>query len=181
VISEATYGNSNAFQPSLKDAERHLQMVVKNTVERGGICVIPAFAVGRSQEVMIVLEESIRRGLIPEVPVYLDGMIWEATAIHATHPEYLNNDLRKLIFQKGQNPFLSECFKPVDSHDMRQKIIQNPHPCVILATSGMMNGGPVMEYFKAFAEEPRNSLVFVGTRLMEQSDVESRKDGKKFR
>jgi hypothetical protein len=162
VVSEATYGNSNAFQPALKDAERHLQMVVKNTVERGGICVIPAFAVGRSQEVMIVLEESIRKGLIPEVPVYLDGMIWEATAIHATHPEYLNNDLRKLIFQKGQNPFLSECFRPVDSHDARQKIIQNPHPCVILSTSGMMNGGPVMEYFKAFAEDPRNSLVFVG-------------------
>ncbi len=162
VISEATYGNSNAFQPALKDAEKHLQMVVKNTIERGGIAVIPAFAVGRSQEVMIVLEESIRKGLIPEVPVYLDGMIWEATAIHATHPEYLNNDLRKLIFQKGQNPFLSECFKPVDSHEARQKIIQNPHPCVILATSGMMNGGPVMDYFKAFAEDQRNMLVFVG-------------------
>jgi predicted metal-dependent RNase len=137
-------------------------MVVKNTVERGGIALIPAFAVGRSQEVMIVLEESIRKGLIPEVPVYLDGMIWEATAIHATHPEYLNNDLRKLIFQKGQNPFLSECFKPVDSHEARQKIIQNPHPCVILSTSGMMNGGPIMDYFKAFAEDPRNTLVFVG-------------------
>jgi hypothetical protein len=162
VVSEATYGNSNAFQPALKDAERHLQMVVKNTVERGGIALIPAFSVGRSQEVMIVLEESIKKGLIPEVPVYLDGMIWEATAIHATHPEYLNNDLRKLIFQKGQNPFLSDCFKPVDSHEARQKIIQNPHPCVILSTSGMMNGGPVMDYFRNFAENPHNTLVFVG-------------------
>ncbi|MDD4249125.1 MAG: beta-CASP ribonuclease aCPSF1, partial [Methanosarcina sp.] len=65
VITEATYGNSNAFQPAIKDAEKHLQMVVKNTVERGGIALIPAFAVGRSQEVMIVLEESIRKGIIP--------------------------------------------------------------------------------------------------------------------
>ncbi len=109
-------------------------------------------------------------------------MIWEATAIHATHPEYLNNDLRKLIFQKGQNPpFLSECFKPVDSHEARQKIIQNPQPCVILATSGMMNGGPVMEYFKAFAEDPRNTLVFVGYQADGTIGAGSRRDGKKFR
>jgi hypothetical protein len=124
--------------------------------------VIPAFAVGRSQEVMIVIEEAIRNGIIDNIPVYLDGMIWEATAIHATYPEYLNNDLRKLIFQKGQNPFLSECFKPVDSNELRKKIISEPHPCVILATSGMMNAGPVLEYFKAFAPGEKNTLIFVG-------------------
>ena len=66
--------------------------------------LIPAFAVGRSQEVMIVLEDAIRKGIIPNVPVYLDGMIWEATAIHATYPEYLNNDLRKLIFPERTEP-----------------------------------------------------------------------------
>jgi hypothetical protein len=162
VIMEATYGPSNATQPSLKDAERHLQQVVKRTLERGGTVVIPAFAVGRSQEVMIVLEDAIRKGIIDDVPVYLDGMIWEATAIHATYPEYLNNDLRKLIFQKGQNPFLAKCFKPVDSNELRKKIINEPHPCVILATSGMMNGGPIIDYFKAFAPDERNTLIFVG-------------------
>ncbi|MBP2029438.1 KH/beta-lactamase-domain protein [Methanohalophilus levihalophilus] len=162
VITESTYGASNSLQPSLKDAERHLQQVIKNTVQKGGVVVIPAFAVGRSQEVMIVIEEAIRKGIIDEIPVYLDGMIWEATAIHATYPEYLNNDLRKLIFQKGQNPFLSECFKPVDSNELRQKIINEPHPCVILATSGMMSGGPVIEYFKAFAPGENNTLIFVG-------------------
>lgn len=162
VITESTYGASNALQPPLKDAERHLQQVIKNTIQQGGVVVIPAFAVGRSQEVMIVIEEAIRKGIIDEIPVYLDGMIWEATAIHATYPEYLNNDLRKLIFQKGQNPFLAECFKPVDSNELRQKIINEPHPCVILATSGMMSGGPVIEYFKAFAPGENNTLIFVG-------------------
>ncbi|MCD4800766.1 MAG: beta-CASP ribonuclease aCPSF1 [Methanococcoides sp.] len=162
VITESTYGASSAVQPSLKEAEKNLQQIIKNTLDNKGIVLIPAFAVGRSQEVMIVLEDAIRRGIIDDIPVYLDGMIWEATAIHATYPEYLNNNLRKLIFQKGQNPFLAECFKPVDSHELRKKIIEDPHPCVILSTSGMMNAGPVMEYFKAFAPDPNNTLVFVG-------------------
>ncbi|ADE36278.1 beta-CASP ribonuclease aCPSF1 [Methanohalophilus mahii] len=162
VITESTYGASNSMQPALKDAEKNLQRIIKETIDRQGVVLIPAFAVGRSQEVMIVIEEAIRKGIIDEVPVYLDGMIWEATAIHATYPEYLNNDLRRLIFQKGQNPFLSECFKPVDSNELRRNIIENPHPCVILSTSGMMSGGPVMEYFKAFAPNERNTLVFVG-------------------
>ena len=162
VIMESTYGKSNAIQPSLKEAEKHLQRVVKETLDKKGVVVIPAFAVGRSQEVMIVLEDAIRKGIIDDIPVYLDGMIWEATAIHATYPEFLNNDLRRLIFQKGQNPFLADCFKPVDSNELRKKIIDDPHPCVILATSGMMNAGPVIEYFKAFAPGENNTLIFVG-------------------
>jgi len=162
VIMESTYGKLSGVQPPLQEAEKHLQHVVKRTLDNNGIVLIPAFAVGRSQEVMIVLENAIRKGIIDDVPVYLDGMIWEATAIHATYPEYLNNDLRKLIFRKGQNPFLSKCFKPVDSNDLRKKIIDEPQPCVVLSTSGMMNGGPVLEYFKALAPEERNTLVFVG-------------------
>lgn len=162
VITEATYGNNNGFQTPLKDAERNLQKIIRDTIKRGGAVLIPAFAVGRSQEVMIVLEEAIRKGFIPNVPVYLDGMIWEATAIHATHPEYLNSELKKQIFQKGQNPFLSESFRQVDSKDMREKILEEPHPCVIIATSGMMTGGPVMSYFNKLAPDERNTLVFVG-------------------
>jgi KH/beta-lactamase-domain protein len=80
VITESTYGASSAVQPSLKEAEKNLQQIIKSTLDNKGIVLIPAFAVGRSQEVMIVLEDAIRRGIIDDVPVYLDGMIWEATA-----------------------------------------------------------------------------------------------------
>lgn len=162
VITEATYGNNGGTQPSLKSAEKNLQNVIKKTLDRNGTVLIPAFAVGRSQEVMIVLEESIRKGTIPNVPVYLDGMIWEATAIHAAHPEYLNSELKKQIFQKGRNPFLSESFRPVDSKEIRDKIIEEKEPCVIIATSGMMNGGPIMSYFTQMASDERNTLIFVG-------------------
>ena len=123
---------------------------------------MPTFAVGRSQEVMIVLEEAIRRGQIDNVPVYLDGMIWEATAIHTTYPEYLNVELQDMIFHKGQNPFLSPSFIQVDSQQKRQAILADPSPCIVLATSGMMNGGPIMEYFKTYGADKRNTLIFVG-------------------
>ncbi|UZE92634.1 MAG: beta-CASP ribonuclease aCPSF1 [Methanosarcinales archaeon] len=160
LVMESTYGGARDYQPSRREAEHKLHTVVKQTIDRGGKVLIPAFAVGRSQEVMIVLEEAIRTGVLGDVSVYLDGMIWEATAIHTTHPEYLNSELRAQIFHKGLNPFLSDNFIRVKSAKRRDII--NGGPCVILATSGMLNGGPVMEYLKALAPDERNTLVFVG-------------------
>ncbi|MDY6930762.1 MAG: beta-CASP ribonuclease aCPSF1 [Halobacteriota archaeon] len=161
LMMEGTYGGPRDNQPSRRDAEHQMQEIIKRTIERSGKVIIPAFAVGRSQEVMIVLESAIRRKVVDSVPVYLDGMIWEATAIHTTYPEYLNSGLRDMIFHRGLNPFLSECFVPVESADSRPNIIEG-EPCIILATSGMLNGGPVMEYLKALAPDERNTLVFVG-------------------
>jgi uncharacterized protein len=95
------------------------------------------------------------------VKIFLDGMIKEATAIHTTYPEYLNSELRNLIFKEGLNPFLSDCFEQVDSQEKREAIM-NGEPCVILTTSGMLNGGPVMDYLRALSPDERNSLIFVG-------------------
>jgi KH/beta-lactamase-domain protein len=160
LIMEATYGGPQDQTPSRREAENRLINIINHTTSRNGKVLIPAFAVGRSQEVMIVLEEAIRKKAIDEIPVYLDGMIWEATAIHTTYPEYLNNDLRNMIFHEGINPFLSENFTRVEQ-GMRQDIIEG-EPCVILATSGMLNSGPVVEYLKAIGPQDNNTLVFVG-------------------
>lgn len=162
LIMEATYGGSQDFQPSRKEAEENLLRIVNETISRGGKVLIPAFAVGRSQEVMIVLEEAIREKKIDEVPVYIDGMIYEATAIHTAYPEYLNSHLRDLIFHQGLNPFISESFVRVDSPSKRQEVIDSAEPCIIISTSGMLNGGPVMEYFRALAGDEKNTLIFVG-------------------
>ena len=161
LFMESTYGGSNDFQPARSDAELKLYETINKVLSRGGKVIIPAFAVGRSQEVMLALEEGMRLGKIPHVKIYLDGMIREATAIHTTYPEYLNNDLRNLIFREGMNPFLADCFQQVDSSDLREKVI-NGDPCVIITTSGMLNGGPVMEYLLNLAEDEKNALVFVG-------------------
>ncbi|MDO8842162.1 beta-CASP ribonuclease aCPSF1 [Methanocalculus sp.] len=161
IFMESTYGATQDITPGRRDAEVKLYDVIKRTVERGGKVIIPAFAVGRSQEVMLALEEGIRKGELPAIKIYLDGMIKEATAIHTTYPEYLNSDLRNQIFREGLNPFLSECFVQVDSSDRREAVI-NGDPSVIITTSGMMNGGPVIEYLHNLAADERNTLVFVG-------------------
>ena len=150
IFIEATYGGRDDFQPSRSEATEKLKDIVQRCLKKKGKVLIPVFAVGRSQEVMIVLEDLMSKKEIPTVPVYLDGMIWEATAIHTAYPEYLNNKLRAQIFQKGENPLLSDIFERVDTHETRQKIIGSSDPCIVLATSGMLNGGPVMEYFKEY-------------------------------
>jgi len=161
LFMESTYGGSNDIQPARSDAEEKLYDTVNTVLLRGGKVIIPAFSVGRSQEVMLALEEGIRKEKIPTTKIFLDGMIREATAIHTTYPEYLNSDLRNQIFKEGLNPFLASCFVPVDSADVRDRVI-NGDPSVIITTSGMLNGGPVMEYLSELAADERNALVFVG-------------------
>ncbi len=162
LVLESTYGGKNDSQPSRKKATDELKDIVKKTLESKGKILIPVFAIGRSQEVMIVIEHLMKENEIPKVPVYLDGMIWEATAIHTVYPEYLNVDLRKKIFQEGENPLMADIFERVETYDERREIIDSNKTCIVLATSGMMNGGPVMEYFKSWADGERNTLVFVG-------------------
>lgn len=162
LIIESTYGGREDFQPTRKESTEQIKEIVERTLNRKGKVVVPVFAVGRSQEVMLVLEKLMKEGRIPEVPIYLDGMIYEATAIHTAYPEYLNNQLREEIFQKGLNPFLNQIFKRVDSYDARMKLLDEVDPCIVLATSGMLNGGPVMEYFKKWSHDEKNTLIFVG-------------------
>jgi KH/beta-lactamase-domain protein len=162
IIVESTYGGKDNNQPSRVEASEATKKALLATAERKGKTVFPVFAVGRSQEVMLVIEELMRTGQIPKQPVYLDGMIWEATALHTCYPEYLNDGLKQKIFQQGENPLLSPIFKRVESHEMRQRICADPDPCIVLATSGMLTGGPVMEYMKHWADDARNTLCFVG-------------------
>ena len=160
LIMEGTYGGRYDMQPRRRDAEELLIKTIKSTIDRKGKVLIPVFSVGRSQEVMMVLENYYWRKELPDIPVYLDGMIWEATAIHTIHPEYLKENIKRRVFN-GDNPFLIDTFERV-KHDKRQEIIKSEDPCVILATSGMLTGGPSVEYLKKLAGDERNTLTFVG-------------------
>ncbi|MHA1130011.1 MAG: beta-CASP ribonuclease aCPSF1 [Candidatus Helarchaeota archaeon] len=160
LIVESTYGAPKDSMPSRRESEKQLAAHINRTIRQGGKVLIPVLAVGRAQELLIVIEEYMRRGMIDEVPVYIDGLILEATAIHTTHPEYLSRDLREMIFHQGMNPFLSEYFVQVDNTSVRTEIIAG-EPCVIMATSGMLTGGPSVEYFRQLADNPNNTLIFV--------------------
>ncbi|MDI6644662.1 MAG: beta-CASP ribonuclease aCPSF1 [Methanobacteriaceae archaeon] len=161
LVMESTYGGHDDVQTSRNNAEKDLVKTIYNTLQRGGKILIPVFAVGRAQELMIVLEEYMRHGIIDEVPIYIDGMIWEANAIHTARPEYLSKDLRDQIFHIGRNPFISDLFHKVNGLDERKEIVEG-EPSIILSTSGMLTGGNSVEYFKWLCGDERNSLVFVG-------------------
>ena len=122
--------------------------------------LIPVLAVGRAQELIIILEELISKGIIEKVPIFLDGLISEATAIHTANPDFLSSDLREKILHQGKNPFLSDFFTTVASHEERLDIIKGG-PCIIMATSGMLIGGPSVQYLKGLANDNTNSLIFV--------------------
>ncbi len=161
LIMESTYGGAKDIQQPRRQAEDEIIKQINDTVLRGGKVLVPVFAVGRAQELLVVIEEYHNQGVLEEVPVYLDGMIWEATGIHTTYPGYLNRTLQNQIFHQGRNPFLANIFRKVSGPAERQNVIDG-EPCVILATSGMLAGGPSIEYLKAFAENEKNTLIFVG-------------------
>ena len=158
---ESTYGGKDNIQPSREECEKQLVDIIKNTVERKGKVLIPVLGVGRAQEVMLMVEELIRKKIIPEIPVFVQGMVWDITAIHTAYPDFLNNQVKKSIFHHDSNPFLSPIFKQVGSVKERQQIIEETGSCIILATSGMLTGGASVEYFRELAGNPRNSLVIV--------------------
>jgi len=162
LVLESTYGGRNDYQTDQEDSERKLKQVIQNTYDRGGKVLIPAFAVGRSQELMLVLEEAMREGDIPEMPVHLDGMIWEATAIHTTYPEYLRDDLRDRIFHDDENPFLAEQFNHIDEGEDEREAVANDEPSIVLSTSGMVEGGPIMSWLEHIGPDEDSTLAFVG-------------------
>jgi len=163
LITEATYGGVQDIIPSRHESERNLANIINTTMQNGGKILIPVLAVGRAQELMIVLEEMVNKEIIPKIPVFVDGMISEATAIHTAHPEYLSVELREKIFHQGKNPFLSEIFQTVNGGGVEETRINitEGDPCIIMATSGMLNGGPSVQYLKQLADNVKNTLLFV--------------------
>ncbi len=162
LVLESTYGGRNDYQTDQEDSERKLKRIIRETTTNGGKVLIPAFAVGRSQELMLVLEEAMREGEIPSVPVHLDGMIWEATAIHTTYPEYLRDNLRDRILHQDENPFLADEFNHIDGGDDERQDVVDGGPSIILSTSGMVEGGPIMSWLRYLGSDPESTLTFVG-------------------
>jgi KH/beta-lactamase-domain protein len=164
VITESTYGGQDDFMPSRVEAEESLTQVINRTLERKGKVLIPVPAVGRAQEIMLIIDGYMKRGLMKEAPVFIEGMISEATAIHTAYPEYLGREVRHSILHEEVNPFQSDYFTIVEHPSVRQSIIEG-EPCVVLATSGMLEGGPVIEYFKNWADDERNTIIFVSYQI----------------
>ncbi len=160
VIIESTYGGKDNVLPPEKESDQVLKDIIIDTIKRGGKVLIPTLGSGRAQEIMVMVETLVRKKELQDIPVFIDGLVWDITAIHTAYPEFLNSTVRKQIFHRDANPFLSPIFQRVGSKKERIGIIEDGGPCVIIATSGMLVGGPSVEYLKAFASNEKNSLVF---------------------
>jgi len=159
VITESTYGGKERILPQRAKAEEDLLQAISKTIERGGKVLIPELGLGRAQETILILEDAVRRGKLPNVPIYIDGMIWDINAIHTAYPDFLSGQVKSQVFQ-DKNPFTSEIFSRVGSPQERKKVVEGG-PCIVLATSGMLVGGASVEYLKEFAGNEKNALVFV--------------------
>jgi KH/beta-lactamase-domain protein len=160
MIIESTYGGHDNFMNTPEDSDNHFVELVQRTVERGGKVLLPVLGSGRAQEIIVIIDKLVREGKLPKIPIYLDGMLWDVTAIYTAYPEYLNANVRKLIFHKDQNPFMSDLIRRVGSQKERLKVVEEEGPCIICATSGMLNGGPSVEYLKRLSENKNHTLAF---------------------
>ena len=164
IITESTYGAPQDIMPSRLEAEERMASIINQTFEKGGKVLIPVPAVGRAQEIMLIIDGYMHQGRIKEAPVFIEGMISEATAIHTAYPEYLAREVRNSILHDGVNPFQSDYFTIVEHPSARPEIIEG-EPCIVIATSGMLEGGPIIEYFKQLAGDERNSIIFVSYQI----------------
>ena len=161
LLLESTYGLKEDIQPTRQEVESAFIDVVNRTLADGGKVLIPIPAVGRAQEIMMVIDHYMKAGSMVEAPVFTEGMISEASAIHESYPEYLARELRQKILETDDNPFDSEYFTNIEHTSSRGEALREDSPGIILATSGMLEGGPVLEYFKNIAPYKQNKILFV--------------------
>jgi len=161
LLIESTYGAKEDIMPTRFEVESAFVNAVNAILKNGGKILIPIPAVGRAQELLMVIDQYMKSGQMVESSVFMEGMISEATSIHEAYPEYLARDLRQKILETDDNPFDSEYFTNIEHGDGREEPLRENSPCIIIATSGMLEGGPVLEYFKNIAPDKKNKILFV--------------------
>ncbi len=160
MLIEATYGGKDNVRPPQQEEDKNFAETVIQTIKRKGKVLMPVLGSGRAQEVIAIIEKLLREKRLPDVDVYIDGMVWDITAIHTAYPEFMNSTVRQQIFNKDNNPFLIKNIKRVGSSKERKEVIEDKGACIILATSGMLVGGPSVEYLKQLGDNPKNTLIF---------------------
>jgi metallo-beta-lactamase family protein len=158
-VLESTYGGRHHADGN---PSAGLRDEVLGVVKRGGALVIPAFAVGRTQEVLFELRALEERGEIPELPVFVDSpMAVDATPIHVAHREEHDDEMIKMIAQ-GRVPLRPRRLTFARSPDQSKAINRVATPCIILSASGMATGGRVLHHLARCLPDPANTVLLVG-------------------
>ena len=159
VIMESTYGNRD--HESVDGARAHLARVIRETAARGGRVLIPAFAVGRTQEILYNLHSLLREGAIPSIPIYVDSpLAIDTTTVFELHPEIFDQseDMVKRVQELFDFPLLTFTRDVEES----KAINSAKGPMVVIAASGMMEAGRILHHLTNGAGDPRNTILIVG-------------------
>ncbi len=159
LIMESTYGNRD--HESVDGARAQLAQVVRETAARGGRILIPAFALGRTQEMIYALHGLAREGAIPPIPIYVDSpLAIDATTVFEMHPETF--DRSEEMVQKVKQLFQFDLLHYTRDVEESKALSRAHGPMVIIAASGMMENGRILHHLAQGASDPRNTILVVG-------------------
>lgn len=161
LITESTYGARDDEFPTDGSIVQGMMRSIKETLQSGGKVIIPSLAVGRGQEVLLTLDDNMNSGVIPKVPIYVDGMINKVMKIHRHNVIYCRKELQSRILMSEYDPFKSDNFHPVEKKSGRSAVAKHDGPCIIVTTSGMLAGGPVLYYLTKLAGDKNNKMMLV--------------------
>lgn len=162
LLTECTYGNR--LHESILEVEDHLAEVVKRTIARGGRLLIPAFSLGRTQQVIYALHKMFHDGRIPDtLPIYVDSPLSvNLTSVFRQHLGILDEETQKLFIEEHDDPFGFDRLKYIQSVEESKALNNHQGPCIIISSSGMVEHGRILHHLKNAIDDHRNTLLIVG-------------------
>jgi len=162
LIMESTYGNR--LHRPYPESEKELERIINDTYTRGGVLLIPAFAVGRTQQIVYALHKLYDQGLIPNVPIYVDSpLATNTTAIFRMHPECYDSEMRNFLLNDNHsNPFGFETLNFTQNVEQSKSLNTLKEPAVIISASGMMEGGRILHHLRNRISDSRNTILVTG-------------------
>ncbi len=161
LLCESTYGDRD-HESAPAETQHFLQIIHHTCVEKRGKLIIPAFSVGRTQELVYILDQLVTAGKLPEVPVYVDSpLAVNATTIFGAHPECFDDQLNEYMLT-DDNPFGFNRLHYVRSTDESKKLNTMEDPCIIISASGMATAGRIQHHLFNSIDQARNTVLIVG-------------------
>jgi metallo-beta-lactamase family protein len=162
LIMESTYGDR--LHPPYEDDSKHMERIIDETVKRGGVVLIPAFAVGRTQQLVLTLHQLALKGDIPDIPIYVDSpLAIDVTAVYRQHPECYDAEIEQFMREARLTDafgFGRLTYTRTTEESKKLNFLQSP--AVIIAASGMMEAGRILHHLKNHIEDPRTTVLVVG-------------------
>jgi len=160
LLSESTYGGK-LHEPPV-DREEHLRSDILRTVERGGKVIMPAFSVGRTQNIVFILHKLKDRNALPDFPVYVDSpLAVNATDIFKKHPETFDEEISRHV-RANHDPFGFSRLTYIRDVAESKKLNDTPGPCLIISASGMCEAGRILHHLANNIEDSRNTIAIIG-------------------